>query len=457
MFGVMSKWLIEFNGQVVESLLNGTRMVLEVLSPAAGTEQPVATGPVTRGVMVLSARQRGLLESLVKRPTAAQRLVKRARIILELAAGQSPNQVAKALGILRQTVYKWRHRWRAAAAHLSEAEMPKTSDKCLGALLERVLLDGYRCGKRATFSPEQIVKIIALACEHLKASGRAISHWSSKSLAAEAIQRGIVKTMSRATISRLLKEAKIKPHRSRYWLNACPADPVQFDEQVRQLCALYRQAAALHQQGIHVVCTDEKTGIQALEHKYPAKGVKPGWVARIEHEYQRHGTLCLMANFEVATGTILTPTIQPTRTEVDFLTHLQNTVATDPDGHWILVMDNLNTHQSASLVEWVAQRCGIPDDLGVKDKRGILKSMASRAAFLADPSHRIHFVYTPKHSSWLNQVEIWFSILASRLLKRSSFTSTEELREELLQFIDYFNKTMAKPFKWTYAGKPLTV
>ncbi len=142
MFGVMSKWLIEFNGQVVESLLNGTRMVLEVLSPAAGTEQPVATGPVTRGVMVLSVRQRGLLGSLVKRSTAAQRLVKRARIILGLAARQSPNQVAKALGIMCQTVDEWRDRWHTATAHLDEAEPPKAPDKRLAALLEQVLLDG---------------------------------------------------------------------------------------------------------------------------------------------------------------------------------------------------------------------------------------------------------------------------------------------------------------------------
>ena len=457
MLGVMSKLWMEFSGQVVESLLNGTRAVLEVLHPATEATQPVATKPMAGGVLKLSARQRGLLEGIVNRPTAAQRLVKRARIILGLAAGESPNQVAKALGIMRHTVYKWRHRWRAAAADLAAAELPQTSDKHLAELLEQVLRDGYRRGKRATFSPEQIVKIVALACEHPKASGRSLSHWTSKALAAEVIKRGIVKTICRATISRLLKDAKIKPHRSRYWLNACPADPAQFDEQVRQVCAIYRQAAELHRQGIHVVCIDEKTGIQALEHKYPAKGVKPGYVARIEHEYRRHGTLCLMANFDVATGTILAPTIHPTRTEADFLTHLQNTVATDPDGHWIFIMDNLNTHQSASLVTWVAQHCDIPDDLGVKEKSGILKSMASRAAFLADPSHRIRFVYTPKHTSWLNQVEIWFSILASRLLKRSSFTSTEQLREELLQFIDYFNNTMAKPFKWTYAGRPLTV
>ncbi len=457
MFGVMSKLWIEFSGQVVTSVLNGTRAVLEALSPATGTDRPAAARPAVRGVIVLSARQRSLLEGIVKRSTAAQRLVKRARIILGLAAGRSPNQVAKALGIMRQTVYLWRDRWCAAADRLGEAEMPETPDKRLTKLLEEVLLDGYRRGQPGTFSPEQIVKIIALACEHPKASGRSLSHWTSKSLAAEVIKRGIVKTICRATISRLLKDAKIKPHLSRYWLNACPADPAQFDEQVRQICTIYRQAAALHSQGIHVVCIDEKTGIQALEPKYPAKGVKSGYVTCIEHEYRRHGTLCLMANFEVATGTVLAPTIHPTRTEADFLAHLQNTVATDPDGHWIFIMDNLNTHQSASLVKWVAQHCGIDDDLGIKEKFGILKSMASRAAFLANPSHRVRFVYTPKHTSWLNQVEIWFSILAGRLLKRSSFTSTKQLREELLQFIDYFNKTMAKPFKWTYAGKPLTV
>ncbi len=130
-------------------------------------------------------------------------------------------------------------------------------------------------------------------------------------------------------------------------------------------------------------------------------------------------------------------------------------MATDPQAKWIFVMDNLNTHQSASLVEWVARQCGIDEDLGVKDKRGILKSMPSRAAFLADAGHRIRIVYTPTHTSWLNQVEIWFSILVGRLLKRASFESTDHLRQALIEFMDYFNATMAKPFKWTYAGRPL--
>jgi transposase len=137
------------------------------------------------------------------------------------------------------------------------------------------------------------------------------------------------------------------------------------------------------------------------------------------------------------------------------LAHIQQTVALAPQDPWLFIVDNLNTHQSASLVEWVAHQCGIEMDLGLKDSYGILKSMASRAAFLADPNHRIRFIYTPKHTSWLNQVEIWFSIRVGRLLKRASFSSIEELHQALIHFIEYFNATMAKPFKWTYAGKPL--
>jgi hypothetical protein len=121
------------------------------------------------------------------------------------------------------------------------------------------------------------------------------------------------------------------------------------------------------------------------------------------------------------------------------------------------VLDQLNTHQSAGLVYLVAEMCQLDLDLGIKGKAGILESMETRKTFLADPTHRIRFVYTPKHSSWLNQVELWFSILVRKLLKRASFSSLEELRQRILKFIEYFNCTMAKPFKWTYAGRPLTV
>lgn len=246
----------------------------------------------------------------------------------------------------------------------------------------------------------------------------------------------------------------MQPHKSRYWLNSNPEDPEAFARQVEAVCEAYEQAPRLAEQGIHVVSTDEKTGIQALERLYPDIPLGPGRVQRREFEYKRHGTVCLMANLEIWCGWIIAPTLSPTRTEADFLGHIQQTVAQDPCAGWVFVVDNLNTHQSESLVCWVAQECGIQEDLGEKEKSGILKSQASRAAFLADKSHRLRFVYTPKHTSWLNQVEMWFGILVRKLLRRSSFTSLEDLRERILRFIAYFNQTMAKPIRWLYAPRP---
>ena len=199
------------------------------------------------------------------------------------------------------------------------------------------------------------------------------------------------------------------------------------------------------------------TGIQALERLAPTKPMKPGQVERVEFEYQRHGTQCLIGNFEVTTGQVIAPTVQATRTEKDFAQHIERTVGTDPDAGWIFVVDNLTIHCSESLVRYVAQVCGIEEDLGKKGKRGVLKSVATRKAFLVDTSHRIRFVYVPKHTSWLNQIEIWFSILVRRVIKRGNFRSVEDLREKILAFIDYFNRTLAKPFKWTFTGRPLNV
>jgi hypothetical protein len=223
------------------------------------------------------------------------------------------------------------------------------------------------------------------------------------------------------------------------------------------VCDWYAAAPALYQKGVHVISTDEKSGIQALERKHPTLPMRPGLVERREFEYERHGTQTLIANFEVALGQIIAPSIGPTRTEADFEAHIAHTVSQDQEGKWVFIVDQLNTHKSESLVRLVAKLCDIDDDLGLKGKSGILKSMQSRAEFLQDPSHRIRFVYTPKHTSWLNQIEIWFSILVRRVIKRGNFTSTDDLRERILAFIEYFNKTMAKPFKWTYAGRPLTV
>lgn len=225
---------------------------------------------------------------------------------------------------------------------------------------------------------------------------------------------------------------------------------------VTSVCQAYREARDLFERiGLHTVSIDEQTGIQALQRIAADRLPRPGLIARREYEYVRHGTTCLFGNLDVVTGKILAPMLRPTRTEPDFLENIQNLVALDPTGPWRFVTDNLNTHMSESLVCYVAEVCGIDEDLGIKGRQGILKSMASRIQFLTDRSHRIHFCYTPKHCSWLNQIEIWFGVLRRKLTRFGSFLSLTNLQDRILRFIDYHNDNLAHPYRWTCDGKLL--
>jgi hypothetical protein len=244
----------------------------------------------------------------------------------------------------------------------------------------------------------------------------------------------------------------LQPHRKRYWLTPPPDDPTELAEQICAVCEVYEATPALAAQGTHVLSTDEMTGLQALERLHPSLPMQPGHVERQEFEYERHGTVSLIANLEVATGQVVTPSMGPTRTEADFAAHITQTIQTDPQASWIFITDQLNTHQSETLVRLVAAHCDIVEELGSKGKSGLLATMKTRAAFLSDPGHRIRFVYTPRHSSWLNQIEIWFSLLVRRLLARASWTSVAHLREGILAFIAYYNRLSPGPFHWTYKG-----
>ncbi len=225
------------------------------------------------------------------------------------------------------------------------------------------------------------------------------------------------------------------------------------------MCELYRRAQELTKAGERVLSTDEMTGVQALERRHPTLPMQPGKVERREFEYIRHGTRSFIIDLNVASGAITNTSCGPTRNEADFAAHVLGTVAGEPDvSRWHFVVDNLDTHRSETLVRMVARASGLEEkgiELGEKGKHGILHNRQTRAAFLSDPTHKIVFHYTPKHSSWLNQIEIWLSILVRKLLKRGSFRSVEELQEKVLEFIDYYNSTMAKPFAWTYRGKAL--
>lgn len=250
----------------------------------------------------------------------------------------------------------------------------------------------------------------------------------------------------------------MKPHKIRYWLHSPEKseNPETFAAKVNEICSLYLASTDLMEENTCVVSTDEMTGVQALEHKYPDKLPLPGQTAKMEFEYIRHGTTSLIGFFEVATGKIFPPYLNETRGESDFCEAVRQVVETAPEKDWIFVCDGLNTHKSETLVKYVAEACGIDAGLGHKGKSGILKNLRSREEFLHDPSHRIRFVYTPRHCSWMNQIEIWFGIINRKLLRRQSYTSIEEMKESIRRFIEQYNLT-AHAFRWTYAGIPLTV
>lgn len=323
--------------------------------------------------------------------------------------------------------------------------------------ITEVLSDAPRAGRPATISPEQQTKLFAKACENPQESDRPIARWTAAELADEMVATNTISKISSRWVSQLLARAAIRPHRIAYWLFSSDKekDP-NFDQRVGQVCQAYLNAIADYEtKGIHTICMDEMTEIQALERIAPDRLPIAGHSTKREYEYRRHGTTGLFGNLHVATGKIWCPLLRETRTEEDMLENLDNVLGVDPGAQFRLVMDNLNTHASESLVRYIAECIEYKDDLGKKGKRGILRSVKSRVKFLTDRTHRIQFLYMPRHCSWLNQIEIWFGTLQRKVTSAMSFTSVENLLQKIQRFICYDNASMAKPYRWTYTGRVL--
>ncbi len=319
----------------------------------------------TAAKIILSERQQKLLEEFSKSRTIGKCLAQRATIILLGFAGMWNEVIARQVGLNRQQVGVWRRRWRDAWDALCVWEC--TEPHRLREAILDVLADAPRPGAPATFTAEQVSQIVALACEPPQLSGRPIDHWTLRELRDEAIARQIVETISVSQVGRFLQQAAVQPHRKKMWLNTTEKDPPKFQAEVEKVCRTYLEAPAKAAgDGTHTVSVDEATSLQAIERNAPDKPAQPDRVAKQEFEYTRHGTTTLTAGLDVVTGMIVCPTLEATRTEPEFVAHIARTVDTDPAAEWIFVVDCLNTHVSESLVQFVAERCGLPGELGKK-------------------------------------------------------------------------------------------
>jgi transposase len=342
------------------------------------------------------------LERIVREGRGEARLSRRARMVQLAAAGKSISAIARAVGTNRTRVGEWLGRFEEAGVEGLEDE-PRSGRPPEVTALERHQVIAAACSKPSEFGVERTV-------------------WSHEALADALEETGRVRSISSSTVGRILAEAEIKPHRVKAWCHSTDPD---YQAKMQAIVNLYVSPP----KGESVLSIDEKSGIQALSRRRAMVPASAGKAARQDFEYRRHGTRCLFACFNIRSGQVLGRcTLR--RTREDFLSFMDLVAQRHRQGRVHVVLDNLNTHKDTS-----------------------------RGAFLTEwnRAHGARFVfhYTPTHGSWLNQVELWFSILTRRVLRYGEFGDPHELVETIERFIELWNRDEAKPFRWTYEGRPL--
>lgn len=414
-------------------------------------EQPCAAS-LRKSLFSVTIRQ--ILLDFAKANTTSKQIAVRSNIILAAEENLNNMQVAQKVKVSRKCVGKWRQRWHRSNEALVAIEANESHATLVRAVQDS-LSDDYRSGRPSKFSDEQIAKIISIASQRPRDFDRPVQDWTGRELADVAKSQNIVHSISASRVNVFLKLVDLKPQLHKGWCFTTEKDKELFDKQVKQVCDAYLNASALSiASGTHTICIDEMTSLQANERRAANKLPMPGQIGKQECQYTRHGTLSLTGSWDVVAGQIIDSTIAKTRTAEEFAAHIVKSIRRDPTGEWVCVMDNLNTHYGEPIVRAIAELLEIPEStLGDKKKRkGILGSEASRKAFLSDESHRIRFVFLPKHSSWLNQIEMIFGVINRRVMRNGSFTGLKDLENKLQQFIDYFNRTFARPISWKYNG-----
>jgi len=340
------------------------------------------------------------LQQLANSTTAEHRQVVRARVILLAAAGYGNADIARRVGCHVDTVRKWRQRFA------SDSRGSSLQDKKRSGRPNRVPME-IRC---------EVVKLACHEPNEYDVSCR--DTWTHQALA-EALEKETGWKLSNSEVGKILRCKDFRPHRIKRWLHSPDRE---FRPKVKRICELYITPPP----GATILCVDEKTSMQALEHRYPFTQAKPGKAGRKEAEYIRHGTSNLLAAFDVRTGQVF-GRCRSQRTAAELVSFMEEVAQRDPKGDVFIIWDNLNIHYDGRDQRWTQ----------FNERHG----------------NRFHFVYTPLHASWVNQIEIWFSILQRRILRHGSFCSVADLNNRVMAFIAHWNRCESHPFRWTFRGQ----